>query len=101
MEKTNLPFSLVFFIDSQISKECLSDIPSKDLIDLYRKEENGDVRQAMAAELAKRLSDIPSKDLIDLYRKEEDGDVRQAMAAELAKRSDILRIIKKKEFNII
>ena len=69
MEKTNLPFSLVFFIDSQISKEC--------------------------------LSDIPSKDLIDLYRKEGSWNVRQAMAAELAKRSDILRIIKKKEFNII
>src|SRR4030043_15731 len=100
MEKTNLPFSLVFFIDSQISKECLSDIPSKDLIDLYRKEKDGDVRQAMAAELAKR-SDIPSKDLIDLYRKEGSWNVRQAMAAELAKRSDILRIIKKKEFNII
>ena len=65
MERLKLPFSLVFYTNSQVAIKRLSDIQTKDLIDLYGKEEDEDVRQAMAPELAKRLSDIIKRNEFD------------------------------------
>ena len=58
MEKLELPFELVFYIDQEQSCKILPDISTPNLIELYKKEEDVDVRRAMAPELSKRLAEL-------------------------------------------
>ena len=98
MEKLELPFELVFYIDQEQSCKILPDISTPNLIELYKKEEDWRVRRAMAPELSKR-SDISTPNLIELYKKEEDVDVRRAMAPELSKR--LAELVRERNFKVV
>ncbi|MFH1551269.1 MAG: hypothetical protein ABIC36_00110 [bacterium] len=57
----SIPASIIFYFDPLELAKRLSEISTPDLLDIYRKKEDEDVRQAMAPELAKRLSEIIKK----------------------------------------
>ena len=86
MEKEKIPANLVFLVNPDIFQKRLEKVPTPELMKLYRKEKDKDVRQAMASELIKRLKDIPTPELMELYRGEESWNICQIMAPELAKR---------------